>query len=130
MVYELEHNNVDCEMHNRVFCIKKEKNGHIRYKSYDDIPTYDLSASCNKKMLPTPSEKLKKKLKRIEVNGKYMTAVWYDRPATVIKLNENDSYDSEKAMLWLLLKACCENNKSECDRVLDFMKSKVEVIKK
>ena len=104
--------------------------GKIRYENYYNTNTRDLSASYNKKKIPTPSEQLKKKLKRIEVNGKYMTAVWYDHPATVIKLNENDSYDSEKAMLWLLLKACCENNKSECDRILDFMQSKVKVITK
>lgn len=98
---------------------KEYKKKYRRY--YDDIPTYDLSASSNKKMLPSPSERLKKKLKRIEVNGEYMTAVWYDHPATVIKLSEYDMYDTEKAYMWLLLKGLCDNNKSECDRVLKLM---------
>jgi hypothetical protein len=102
---------------------KGEKYGHKRYKSYYEVPTYDLSASYNKKKIPTPSEQLKKKLKRIEVNGEYMTAVWYDRPATVIKLSENDMYDTEKAYMWLLLKGLCDNNKSECDRILKLMES-------
>lgn len=107
--------------------IKDENGKYKRYKNYYEIPTFDLSASYirNHKndcfSTSSPSEQLKKKLKRIEVNGEYMTAVWYDHPATVIKLSENDMYDTEKAYMWLLLKGLCDNNKSECDRVLKLM---------
>lgn len=130
MVYELEHDNVDCELHNRVYYIdyaSMHPNTRGRNLRYYDIPTFDLSADYIRKhkddyfSTPSPSEQLKKKLKRIEVNGDYMTAVWYDQPATVIKLSENDMYDTEKAYMWLLLKGLCENNKSECDRILKLM---------
>lgn len=58
-------------------------------------------------------------IKFMQINGEHITAVWKDGTHTVIKRNENDSYDLEKAVLYLILKRLCNNKKSTMDKYIE-----------
>ena len=58
-------------------------------------------------------------IKFMQINGEYITAVWKDGTHTVIKRNEDDSYDLEKAVLYLILKRLCNNKKSNMDKYME-----------
>ena len=58
-------------------------------------------------------------IKFMQINGDHITAVWKDGTHTVIKRNEDDSYDLEKAVLYLILKRLCNNKKSTMDKYIE-----------
>ena len=71
-----------------------------------------------KKMEEEMLRDLLPKPKHMMLNGDYTTIVWEDGTSTVLHLKEGETYDTEKAILYGVLKKIFNNKNADMDRYM------------